>query len=138
MAITCTASVEDVIHARLDAEPGDMLERRVLADWLDEQGRTDEAAYQRWAVREGKWPVYVQPDATIEQVPWKNKWHWFILGLESYVNTAWDPYYLTSARLPKPIFNRLREMHAAYATRRGAETDLMRVLFDEGILQRGN
>ena len=48
MPMTHTETIE-AIHAHLDAHPTDWQARRELADLLEDEGRLDEARYQRWA-----------------------------------------------------------------------------------------
>ena len=47
---------EQALQRHLDAQPGDMVTRLVLADLLEEQGRDDEAKAQRLLVEMKLWP----------------------------------------------------------------------------------
>ena len=68
--------------AAIVAAPGDALPRLIFADWLSEQGWDAEAAGQRWAAREGKYPRVGRPGG------------WFTSDAE------WHPYCL----LPIDVF----------------------------------
>lgn len=48
---------EASLQAMLDARPDDWGTRLILADLLEEQGRDDEAACQRWMAAERRHPV---------------------------------------------------------------------------------
>lgn len=44
------------LQSHLDSDPGDGLARLLLADLLEEQGRDDEARFQRWLAEHKLWP----------------------------------------------------------------------------------
>jgi uncharacterized protein (TIGR02996 family) len=49
-------SPEQGFQADISERPGDDTPRLVYADWLEEQGRPDEAFCQRWMAKHGKYP----------------------------------------------------------------------------------
>jgi len=88
----------------LDEGPGDAATRLVYADWLDEQGASAQAAFQRWLGRAGKYPCRCS-----------GGWHWFSVAHAS-----------RHAELPRELHDAMRvwTRFLRYDSRAAAESDL--------------
>src|SRR5262249_45701190 len=68
---TVMSSDEMRLQDYLDGRPDDVEARLVLADLLEEAGREEEAALQRWLARNHRWP---DGDLAFYQI---DGWHWW-------------------------------------------------------------
>lgn len=110
--MTSTQTIE-AIHLHLDNTPTDWQARRELADLLEDEGRMDEARYQRWAAQWEKAPV-LNPGVFIG-------WHWWRSPDSSRGNShiGW-------------LVFKINKYVSGFDTRKEAERELMRVLIAYG------
>lgn len=113
MPMTHTETIE-AIHAHLDEHPTDWQARRELADLLEDEGRLDEARYQRWAVQWEKCP-------SSNQTGWRG-WHWWA------TETPWRK----NSAIGHCLAYQIQNYAMGGETREAAEADLMRVLVKNG------
>lgn len=114
------------LHAMLDEHPDDWDTRLFLADWLEERGQINEAAYQRWAVERKKYPLHTI-SAMIDQ---PRSWDW-----QCYK----DPDRFCD--IPQTLFECLQVSYEPvqanfleFYTRQDAEDALMAVLIEQGMI----
>lgn len=69
---------ENIFDQTLDENPSDTVTRRILSDWLEDQGRSDEANFQRWMVGNGVWPMEYSDYNSPEGVE-----YWWLLGYKA-------------------------------------------------------
>lgn len=100
----------DAFLAAVDAAPEDLTCRLVLADFLEESGRTLEALGWRWTVTKNRLPHYVPTGANAYVEFWRDAWNWLDVTelWEEICRGGFPPNYqddLVShrARLPDPI-----------------------------------
>jgi uncharacterized protein (TIGR02996 family) len=112
-------SPEQGFQQDITDHPGDPAPRLVYADWLEEQGRSDEAFCQRWLVRHGKHPG----NRSRPRIQARYSWAWWP------EKTADDPDAPRHARLPQLLYLALPKAsffvsHRYYPSREAAETAL--------------
>ena len=105
------------------AEPEDDAPRLVYADWLEEQGRPDEAFCQRWMAKHGKHPG----DRNGPRIQARYSWGWWPEGLADDLN---GPEHAT---LPLLVYLALPKAryyvgHLYYPGRKEAEAALRKAL----------
>jgi uncharacterized protein (TIGR02996 family) len=116
-------SPEQGLLADIDARPADATPRLVYADWLEEQGRADEALCQRWLVKHGKHPG----DRRGPRIQARYAWGWWPEGM------ADDPKAPPHATLPLLVYLALPKArfyvgHLYYPGRQEAEAALRKAL----------
>jgi uncharacterized protein (TIGR02996 family) len=117
-------SPEKGLLADIDERPEDGTPRLVYADWLEEQGRADEAFCQRWMVRHGKRPGDRRGRPHIQA---RYSWGWWAEGMPDY------PPVPRHAALPLLVFLALEKAryevgHRYYPGRQEAEAALRKAL----------
>jgi uncharacterized protein (TIGR02996 family) len=116
-------SPERGFQADIDERPGDATSRLVYADWLEEQGRSDEAFCQRWMAKHGKHPG----DRSRPHIQARYSWGWWEEGMPDY------PPVPRHATLPVAVFLALPKAryyvgHRYYPGRQEAEAALRKAL----------
>jgi uncharacterized protein (TIGR02996 family) len=116
-------STERGFQADIDEHPGDATPRLVYADWLEEQGRPDEAFCQRWMAKHGKHPG----DRRGPRIQARYSWGWWPEGMTDY------PPSPRHAKLPLQVFLALPKAsyfagHRYYPGRKEAEAALRKAL----------
>lgn len=95
--------MEIAFRRSIAEKPADWTTRLIFADWLEEQGRSAAAAFQRWVVER-------------KTSPWSSEtgksWFWMSSGEENY-------YYLFPPEVPWYIFELLdaKPVHKGKLTR---------------------
>ena len=114
---------EQGFQADIDERPHDDTPRRVYADWLEEQGRHDEAFCQRWMVKHGKRPG----DRRGLRIQARYSWAWWPEGMADDLKaTAHGTLpLLVYLALPKA---RIYVGHLFYPGRKEAEAALRKAL----------
>ncbi len=116
-------SVEKGFQADIEERHADGTPRLVYADWLEEQGRADEAFCQRWMVQHGKRPG----DRRGPRIQARYAWGWWPEGM------ADDPQAPAHATLPLLVYLALPKAryyvgHRYYPGRQEAEAALRKAL----------
>jgi uncharacterized protein (TIGR02996 family) len=116
-------SPEKGLLADIDERPADGTPRLVYADWLEEQGRADEAFCQRWMVKHGKRPG----DRRGPRIQARYAWGWWPEGM------ADDPKAPQHGTLPLLVYMALPKArfyvgHLYYPGRPQAEAALRKAL----------
>ncbi len=104
---------EEGLNKHLDVHPEDQMVRSMLADLLDDLGRTRLAGYLRWMVRENKYPEY-----WLGQPPYD--WYWWGGADEPYLHAV----------VPKHLIKGMNKVNQIwkFTTRTEAENCLFRAL----------
>jgi uncharacterized protein (TIGR02996 family) len=116
-------SLERGFLADIGERPGDGTPRLIYADWLEEQGRSDEAFCQRWMAKHGKHPG----DRRGPRIQARYSWGWWPEGMPDY------PRAPRHAQLPLLVFLALPKAryevgHRYYPGRQEAEAALRKAL----------
>jgi uncharacterized protein (TIGR02996 family) len=116
-------SVEKAFLSEIDERPGDGTSRLVYADWLEEQGRSDEAFCQRWMAKHHMHPG----DRSGPRIQARYSWGWWPHGM------ADDPKAPKHATLPLLVYLALPKAHfyvghRYYPGRKEAEAALRKAL----------
>jgi uncharacterized protein (TIGR02996 family) len=120
-------------YAALDDNPADQVTLLALADWFEEQDRSDAAACLRWAARHGYRPFHYHRDAGLpfNGADWHDGWFWWARSNPSF-GRDWG--HETTCRLPDSVWMKLRhsfKYHPAvfkeYPTRQAAYEALIAV-----------
>jgi uncharacterized protein (TIGR02996 family) len=116
-------SMEQGFLADIGERPDDGTPRLVYADWLEEQGRPDEALCQRWMAKHHKHPG----DRSGPRIQARYSWGWWPEGM------ADDPAAPQHATLPLLVYLALPKArfyvgHLYYPGRKEAEAALRKAL----------
>jgi len=92
-------------YLALEANPGDTVTLRALADWLEERGAATPAACLRWLAAEGKAPYrYSRGNELIHyHESWQEGWWWWTSSREK---SPWG--YPKTCTLPHKLWRKLR------------------------------
>ena len=112
---------ESAFHRGLDLTPTDWPLRLVYADWLEEQGRLNEAFAQRWMAQEQKRPRFYHK---FQQWVWYDEWQ-----VTSRIDQMSDLTSIVWRLLPEAEIDQGRK---AYHTRQEAEFALVQALAGQG------
>ena len=110
------------LQAYLDGHPDDVEARLVLADLLEEQGREEAAALQRWLARNRRWP---DSDLAFCQI---DGWHWWATVSPEHNHRA-------HALIPDEVQKWMPDGEWLYFRRQEAEAVLAEALVRGGVLR---
>ena len=113
---------EQALQGHLDAQPGDVVTRLVLADLLEEQGRDDEAKAQRLLVEMKLWPC--NDLSAFSDFSGDTGWHWWSHSDDQHRH----------ALIPERLQRHMPGAEWIYDTRLEAEADFLQALRDAGEL----